>query len=124
MLLKTRSVLAVHNLKIAVPFYRDVMGMKIEFEPPGWCFMSRGSFFLMLGECPNSMEANDLGDHSYFVYVTVSDSKSLFEEFTQKSIDVIKLLTDEPWGMREFGVRTIDGHRIMFGQELEATESA
>lgn len=24
----------------------------------------------------------------------------------------------EPWGMREFGVRTIDGHRIMFGQEV------
>lgn len=25
---------------------------------------------------------------------------------------------DEPWGMREFGVRTIDGHRMMFGQEM------
>jgi len=27
-------------------------------------------------------------------------------------------LADKPWGMREFGVRTPDGHRIMFGQEL------
>lgn len=24
---------------------------------------------------------------------------------------------DEPWGMREFGIRTPDGHRIRFGQE-------
>ena len=26
---------------------------------------------------------------------------------------------DEPWGMREFGVRTIDGHRMMFGQAVD-----
>jgi uncharacterized glyoxalase superfamily protein PhnB len=27
-------------------------------------------------------------------------------------------LADKPWGIREFGVRAPDGHRIMFGQEL------
>jgi hypothetical protein len=26
--------------------------------------------------------------------------------------------TKEPWGMREFGIETPDGHRIMFGQKL------
>ena len=30
----------------------------------------------------------------------------------------IKSLRDEPWNMREFGIRTIDGHRIMFGSRL------
>jgi hypothetical protein len=29
---------------------------------------------------------------------------------------VIKAIKDEPWGMREFGLRTVDGHRIMVGQ--------
>jgi hypothetical protein len=24
----------------------------------------------------------------------------------------------EHWGMREFLIRTVDGHRIMFGQDL------
>jgi len=32
--------------------------------------------------------------------------------------EFIQTLSDKPWGMREFGVRTVDGHRIMFGQEL------
>jgi hypothetical protein len=27
-------------------------------------------------------------------------------------------LRDEPWGVREFGVKTADGHRIMFAQPL------
>lgn len=30
----------------------------------------------------------------------------------------IQLDASKPWGMREFGVRTPEGHRIMFGQEL------
>jgi hypothetical protein len=32
---------------------------------------------------------------------------------------VIKPLKSEPWGMREFGIKTIDGHRIMIGQDLD-----
>lgn len=32
--------------------------------------------------------------------------------------EFVKPLRDEPWGMREFGLRTADGHRIMIGQEM------
>jgi hypothetical protein len=35
-----------------------------------------------------------------------------------KGAELIKTLRSEPWGMREFGIRTIDGHRIMMGQDL------
>jgi catechol 2,3-dioxygenase-like lactoylglutathione lyase family enzyme len=124
MLNKTRCVLAVHSLELSVPFYRDVLGMNVDFEPPGWSLLSRGQFAVMLGECPDAVAARDLGDHSYFAYVTVSDANALFREFSSRSIDFIKTLTDEPWGMREFGIRTPDGHRIMFGQELGSTASA
>lgn len=31
--------------------------------------------------------------------------------------EIVKALKSEPWGMREFGLRTVDGHRIMIGQE-------
>lgn len=30
-------------------------------------------------------------------------------------------MTEEPWGLREFGIRTPDGHRIMCGQEIRGT---
>ncbi len=120
MLTKTRSVLAVQSLKISTPFYRDVLGMNIDFEPPGWCFLSRDNFAVALGECPEAHPAKELGDHSYFAYITVVDAAVLFEEFSVKSAEFIKPMSDEPWGMREFGVRTIDGHRIMFGQELKS----
>ncbi len=118
MLTKTRFVLAVHKLDVSIPFYRDVLGMSIDFEVPGWCFLSRDNFALMLGECPDSIAPRDLGDHSYFAYVTVLNATALFQEFREKAVEFIKPLADEPWGMREFGLRTIDSHRIMFGQEI------
>jgi uncharacterized glyoxalase superfamily protein PhnB len=31
--------------------------------------------------------------------------------------DVVKPLRDEPWGMREFGLRTACGHRLMIGSD-------
>jgi len=39
----------------------------------------------------------------------------LYGALIVKDVTVIKELRDEPWGMREFGIRTVDGHRIMFG---------
>lgn len=119
MLAKTRFVLAVQSLKVSIPFYRDLLGMGIDFEPPGWCFLSRDNFAVALGECPDTLPAKELGDHSYFAYITVLDAVLLFKELSARSIEFVKPLTDEPWGMREFGVRTVDGHRVMFGQELE-----
>jgi len=124
MLTKTRSVLAVHSLEVSIPFYRDVLGMNIDFEVPGWCFLSRDNFAVMLGECSDAIAPTELGDHSYFAYVTVLDAARLFQELSARAAEFIKPLTTEPWGMREFGVRTVDGHRIMFGQELEARKDA
>ena len=36
-----------------------------------------------------------------------------------RGAELIKPLRDEPWGMRKFGLRTADGHRIMIGQDLD-----
>ena len=52
-------------------------------------------------------------------YIEVKDAEALNEEFKQQGIEFMKQLTDEPWGMREFGIKTIDGHRMMFGEDLD-----
>lgn len=115
---KTRCVLAVPNLPASLAYYRDQLGLTLEFEVPGWAFLSRGAFAVMLGECPDALPPAELGDHSYFAYVTVDDAAGLSAEYAGQGLSFIKRLADEPWGMREFGIRTIDGHRLMFGQEL------
>ena len=117
-LTKVRCVLAVQKLDPSVEYYTRVLGMGVDFTAPGWAFLSRGPFRLMLGECADAMPAHDLGDHSYFVYVTVEGIDELYGEVVSNGATLTQKLADKPWRMREFGVRTPDGHRIMFGQEL------
>jgi len=114
-----RYVLAVNDLDKSVNYYETVLGLQTVNRHPGWAFLSRGEFFIMLGECSGEKPASEIGDHSYFAYLVVMDAKLLFDEYEKKNVELIKPLKDEPWGMREFGIRTIDGHRIMFGQNLD-----
>ena len=64
------------------------------------------------------MRAEDTGDHSYFAYVTVVGIDDLYREVVAKNVPRVQELSDKPWGMREFGVKSPDGHRIMFGEKI------
>ena len=35
-----------------------------------------------------------------------------------KVVKIIQEVVNRPWGTREFSIETPDGHRIMFGQEI------
>jgi uncharacterized glyoxalase superfamily protein PhnB len=74
----------------------------------------------MAGHCPHAAPPSELGEHSYFGYFVVDDIDDYHQFVVSRGAELIKALRDEPWGMREFGVRTSDGHRIMIGQELIA----
>ena len=119
-LTKVRCVLAVPDLTASTDWYVRVLGMTVEFTAPGWSFLARGAFRLMLDECPDAVPPADLGDHNWYVYVTVDDIDPLFREVVANGAELTQHLATKPWGMREFGVRTPDGHRVMFGQELNA----
>lgn len=69
----------------------------------------------MAGECPDALAPNALGDHSYFAYLEVDNAGELYTKLMASGADVVKPLCVESWGMAEFGICTIDGHRIMFG---------
>lgn len=112
---KTRYVIAVHDLAGTARFFREVLGFTIhEIGDPGWLFFVRDECFIMAGRCPESLSANQLGDHSYFAYVEVDDVAQLYASVTSHGADIVKPLTSEPWGMVEFGLRTPEGHRMMF----------
>jgi len=113
-----RFVLAVIDLKKSTAYYTSVLGLAMDFEVPGWSFLSRGRFRVMLGECTDALPPGELGDHSYYGYITVADADALYNEYKQSGAQFTQLLATKPWGMREFGIRTVDGHRLMFGQEL------
>jgi len=116
---KTHFVLAVPNLKTSGDYYRSVLGFAVKEMAPGWLFFEKDHCSIMAGECADAIPPRDLGDHSYFGYVVVEGIHDYYESVKAAKGELIKALKDEPWGMTEFGVRTIDGHRLMFGESTK-----
>lgn len=115
---RTMFVIAVPSLESSSTYYREVLGFDTREMAPGWRFYAMGACRIMAGECPDALPARDIGDHSYFAYLVIDDIEAYHAQVVSRGADLIKPLREEPWRMREFGVRTIDGHRIMFGQEI------
>lgn len=112
-------VIAVPNLAVSSAFYRDALGFEIREFSPGWLMYVQDGCRIMAGECPDAPPATEIADHSYFAYLTVDDAQAYYDRVQRYDGEILKPLRDEPWGMREFALRTADGHRIMIGQDLD-----
>lgn len=114
----THHVLAVKDLAISAAYFKERLGFDHEFSAPGWEFLSFGDFRVMLGECTDALWAKETGDHSYFAHCLVENAEEVYEEFRANGADFVQAIADKPWGLREFGIVTPDGHRITFGHEI------
>lgn len=114
----SRYVLAVRDLAKSATYYQSQLGFNTWWSGEGWHFLRRGLFMVMLGECQDDRSAFETRNHSYFAYIDIEHIEVLYQEYQEKAVDIIAELEDKPWGQREFAIRTIDGHRIMFGQAI------
>ncbi len=119
-IINSRCVLAVRNLEISTRYYIDVLGFTRDpIDAPGWSFLTRDAFRVMLGECPDDKAASELANHSYFAYWNIDHVDEFFREITARGALVTSAPSDKPWGLREFHLRTPDGHRITCGEVIQ-----
>jgi catechol 2,3-dioxygenase-like lactoylglutathione lyase family enzyme len=114
-ILQNHYVLAVPDVRVSARFFVDALGFQVVNEPPGWVFVARDNCMIMLGECPDAIPAGELGDHSYFAYLRVDDADAFLAQFTAAGFQPHSPIGSKPWGMREFAIRTPDGHRLTVG---------
>jgi uncharacterized glyoxalase superfamily protein PhnB len=120
-IVNSRCVLAVRDLAISTRYYVEVLGFqKNPIDAVGWSFLTRDTVRLMLGECVDEKPAGELGNHSYFAYWNVEGVDDLFREFVAKGALVSSAPANKPWGLREFGLSTPDGHRIVCGETIQS----
>ena len=118
-IVNSRCVLAVRDLEVSTRYYVQVLGFQKEpIDAPGWSFLRRDQFRVTLGECPDERPASELGNHSYVAYWNVEGVDELYKEFMGKGALVTSKPANKPWGLREFGLSTPDGHRIVCGETI------
>ena len=114
----TRYVLAVQDLATSAAYYQQQLGFETTWAGEGWHFLRREKCVVMLGACSDDRSAFETRNHAYFAYIEVAHIDLLYREYQSREIEIIQAIRDQPWGQREFGIRTIDGHRIMFGEAI------
>lgn len=117
---KTQHVLAVNDFDEAVSYFTDKLGFTLEQTIGGWAFLHLGNFYLMVGDCRGEVPARATNNHSLFAYVNCEGIDELYEQYKVNGAIFNQLIANKPWGLREFGVETPEGHRIMFGQAISA----
>lgn len=95
------------------------LGFPFGSRVDGWSFLSLGSFHVMLGHCPDELPACDTHEHSYFAYVNCEGIDEIYRDYQRRGAEIFQAISDKPWGLREFCVATPEGHRIMFGEDIE-----
>jgi len=118
-IINSRCVLAVRDLQASTSYYVDVLGFRKDpIDAPGWSFLTRDKFRVMLGECRDEKPASELGNHSWFAYWNVEGIDDFYREIADKGALVTSQPSNKPWGLREFTLRTPDGHRITCGETI------
>ena len=106
-IVNSRCVLAVRDLRVSTSYYVDVLGFsKDPIDAPGWSFLTRDKFRVMLGECPDGKPASELGNHSWFANWNVEGVDGLYREIASKGALVTSQPSNKPWGLREFTLTT------------------
>lgn len=122
-ILKAQFILGVADGERSAAYYRDVLGFTLVQRPSGtgdgWYVVERTGFRIWLGETTGPFTpASECRDHSWFAYAVVDDIDALYNEVKGKGATLWHDIETKGWGMREFAVETIDGHRIVFGAEV------
>ena len=82
-------------------FPLQLLGFEVDpIDAPGWSFLSRGAVLVMLGECPDEVDARETGNHSWFLHVMTEGVDALHEEFVSRGAKVVVPLGNRPHGHR------------------------
>jgi uncharacterized glyoxalase superfamily protein PhnB len=116
-------VLLVRDVVKAAAYYVDKLGFRVDRfwgEPPMFTIAKRDGVFIMLNQvgAGDDFRPNGAYDGRFSVYVDVNDADAMHAEFQAKGADIICEPEDQPYMMREFQVRDLDGHLLGFGSDI------
>jgi catechol 2,3-dioxygenase-like lactoylglutathione lyase family enzyme len=109
----------VDDLEQAHGFYSGFLGFDIAMDEPGFMmFASPSNRTAQITVAADDDRAQDRGVREAQISVEVDNVDALHEKAQQQGLEIVYPLTDEPWGIRRFFVRSPDGTVINVAQHL------
>jgi uncharacterized glyoxalase superfamily protein PhnB len=101
--------LPVPDVRAAQAYYRDVFGCRVAWtrnEEFGAVYSGRTEIYF-------AYEAGPIERACHFVRVANSDR--VLEFLRERDATIVEAIASRPWGMREFTVEDLNGHRFRIG---------
>jgi hypothetical protein len=116
---KSTTVFLVGNIEPTMAWYKQ-LGFEPEYYPPGFAILRRDDIAIFLQQQPGYVPPDDAGRrqrHAWNVYILTDDVKALYAEYSELSgIKISRQLCQQEYGMMEFDVMDLNGHRLVFAQ--------
>ena len=105
-------VLHVADVEAAAAFYRDVLGFTYDFGDERYAVVWRDNSAIHF--------VKDRGQPTgVHLFQWVKDVDAYHREIVGRGAVVTMEPTDQPYGLRELGLRDVNGVAIVFGQDIE-----
>jgi len=118
------QIFLVKDVLATSDYYREKMGFECTLlgEPVQFCIAGRDNHHLMLAQADNEQSSSsryksipDMWD----AYFWVDDIEALYVELDQRGVMIDYGLKLAQYGVKEFGVKDLDGYEIAFGQVVK-----
>ncbi len=115
------TVFLVGNIEPTIEWYRQ-LGFVFDYYPPGFAILRRDSIEIFLQQQPGYIAPDDPGrvDRcAWNVYIVTDDVKGLYAEYSAlPGVTISRPLCPQEYGMLEFDVMDLNGHRLVFAQPI------
>ena len=127
-ILAASPILLVADVVKSAAYYADALGFRAPRfwgDPPTFCIPQRDGCSVMLNQVgPGAdFQPNAHYDGRFDVYFDVDDADALYAEFKASGADIVCEPEDQPYWMREFQVRDLDGHLLAFGHDISGASA-
>ena len=102
-------------------WYRQ-LGFESHYFPPGFAILRRDEIEIFLQQQPGYVAPPDVGRDqrdAWNVYIVTDNVAALFEEYSSlPAVQIGRRLCEQEYGMMEFDVIDLNGHRLVFAQPM------
>lgn len=120
------TVFLVGNIGPTMEWYKQ-LGFDSRYFPPGFAILRRDKVEIFLQQQPDYVAPDDPGRQdreAWDVYIVTDNVKSLYDEYsTLPGVAISRALCPQDYGMIEFDVMDLNGHRLVFAEPIPAKRS-